>query len=201
VSTHRDDQRGRSPSAPQPLKPALQLALRRFPDRPGPVATTSTQRCSARSRSGGRRTERLWRSIASPCSLPLRGYAAGDSKLGLPCAGHLPILSPCSSSPKPLPPRSAPQGGELSAAIELRRLFPGITDNAKARECPRTSRWRSSWSRAPRSPRRTASVARIVARPFPNRGISLLAFIVAAAQCRRRRSLACQASRARRGRE
>jgi hypothetical protein len=29
------------------------------------------------------------------------------------------------------------QGGELSAAIELRRLFPGITDNAKARECAR----------------------------------------------------------------
>ena len=24
------------------------------------------------------------------------------------------------------------QGGELSAAVELRRLFPGITDNAKA---------------------------------------------------------------------
>jgi hypothetical protein len=24
--------------------------------------------------------------------------------------------------------------GELSAAIEVRRLFPGITDNAKARE-------------------------------------------------------------------
>ena len=28
--------------------------------------------------------------------------------------------------------------GELSAAIELRRRFPGITDNAKARECART---------------------------------------------------------------
>lgn len=27
--------------------------------------------------------------------------------------------------------------GELSAAIELRRRFPGITDNAKARECVR----------------------------------------------------------------
>jgi hypothetical protein len=27
--------------------------------------------------------------------------------------------------------------GELSAAIELRRRFPGITDNAKARECAR----------------------------------------------------------------
>jgi hypothetical protein len=29
--------------------------------------------------------------------------------------------------------------GELSAAIKLRRLFPGITDGAKARECARTS--------------------------------------------------------------
>jgi hypothetical protein len=27
--------------------------------------------------------------------------------------------------------------GELSAAIELRRLFPGITDNAQAEECAR----------------------------------------------------------------
>jgi hypothetical protein len=30
------------------------------------------------------------------------------------------------------------QEGELSAAIELRRLFPGIIDNAEARECART---------------------------------------------------------------
>jgi hypothetical protein len=28
--------------------------------------------------------------------------------------------------------------GELSAAIELRRRFPGIVDNAKARECARS---------------------------------------------------------------
>ncbi len=27
------------------------------------------------------------------------------------------------------------EAGELSAAIELRRRFPGITDNAKARAC------------------------------------------------------------------
>jgi hypothetical protein len=26
---------------------------------------------------------------------------------------------------------------ELSAAIELRRLFPGVTDNVQARECAR----------------------------------------------------------------
>ena len=30
------------------------------------------------------------------------------------------------------------KGGELSAAIELRRLFPGIADNEQARECART---------------------------------------------------------------
>ena len=30
------------------------------------------------------------------------------------------------------------RGGELSAAVELRRLFPGVTDNAAARECART---------------------------------------------------------------
>jgi hypothetical protein len=30
------------------------------------------------------------------------------------------------------------QQGELSAAIELRRLFPGIPDTAQARECART---------------------------------------------------------------
>jgi hypothetical protein len=30
------------------------------------------------------------------------------------------------------------QGGEFAAAAELRRLFPGVTDNAEARECART---------------------------------------------------------------
>ena len=29
------------------------------------------------------------------------------------------------------------QGGELAAALELRRLFPGVTDMAEARECGR----------------------------------------------------------------
>lgn len=30
------------------------------------------------------------------------------------------------------------QRGEFAAAVELRRLFPGITDNAQARACART---------------------------------------------------------------
>jgi hypothetical protein len=30
------------------------------------------------------------------------------------------------------------RGGEVSAALELRRLFPGIAENAEARDCART---------------------------------------------------------------
>jgi hypothetical protein len=30
------------------------------------------------------------------------------------------------------------QSGELSAAVELRRLFPAVTDTAQARACART---------------------------------------------------------------
>jgi hypothetical protein len=41
------------------------------------------------------------------------------------------------------------QEGELSAAIELRRRFPGITDNAKARECVRTI---AGWQPLPPKP-------------------------------------------------
>ena len=42
------------------------------------------------------------------------------------------------------------QEGELSAAIELRRRFPGITDNAKARACARTI---AGWTPLPATPR------------------------------------------------
>jgi hypothetical protein len=45
--------------------------------------------------------------------------------------------------------------GEMSAAIELRRRFPGITDNAKARECARSI---AGWTQLPRPP---ATVTRL----------------------------------------
>jgi hypothetical protein len=36
------------------------------------------------------------------------------------------------------------QRGKFAAALELQRLFPGITDNAQARECARTiAGWKS----------------------------------------------------------
>ena len=47
-------------------------------------------------------------------------------------------------------------GGEFSAAIEVRRLFRGITDNGKARECARII---AGWS--PRSPAPPAEVTRL----------------------------------------
>ena len=50
------------------------------------------------------------------------------------------------------------QGGEFSAAIELRRLFPGITDNAKARECVRIiAGWSPLPAPVPRRPRKGRS--------------------------------------------
>jgi hypothetical protein len=42
------------------------------------------------------------------------------------------------------------QEGELSAAIELRRRFPGVTDNAKARACARSI---AGWTPLPAQPR------------------------------------------------
>jgi hypothetical protein len=41
------------------------------------------------------------------------------------------------------------QDGELSAAIELRRLFPGIADNDKARDCARSI---AGWQPLPLQP-------------------------------------------------
>ena len=38
------------------------------------------------------------------------------------------------------------QRGEFAAAVELRRFFPGVADNALARECARTI---ASWKPRP----------------------------------------------------
>jgi hypothetical protein len=45
------------------------------------------------------------------------------------------------------------QGGEFAAAIELRRHFPGITDNAQARDCAQTI---AGWKPLALPPRRPA---------------------------------------------
>jgi len=48
--------------------------------------------------------------------------------------------------------------GELSAAIEVRRRFPGITDNAKARECAKII---AGWKPMPPRPARRSKVTRL----------------------------------------
>ena len=55
------------------------------------------------------------------------------------------------------------QSGELAAAVELRRRFPGITDNAQARECARIiAGWKplSKLRKPPRVPRVTRAKLR-----------------------------------------
>ena len=52
--------------------------------------------------------------------------------------------------------------GELSAAIELRRRFPGVTDNAKAREQARAiAGWQPLPDRPPRPPKRSVRERRM----------------------------------------
>jgi hypothetical protein len=43
------------------------------------------------------------------------------------------------------------QHGEFAAAVELRRLFPGVTDTAQARKCARTI---AGWKPLTERPRR-----------------------------------------------
>ena len=43
------------------------------------------------------------------------------------------------------------RGGELAAAVELRRRFPGIESTAVARECARVI---AGWKRLPEMPKR-----------------------------------------------
>jgi hypothetical protein len=57
------------------------------------------------------------------------------------------------------------QDGELSAAIELRRRFPGITNNEKARQCARSI---AGWTTPSGSPAKVIPLRpREVRRPRP----------------------------------
>ena len=54
------------------------------------------------------------------------------------------------------------QRGEFAAAVELRQRFPGITDNAQARECARTiAGWRPLQLRTPKGRDPYAEVGRV----------------------------------------
>jgi hypothetical protein len=56
------------------------------------------------------------------------------------------------------------QRGEFPAAIELRRRFPGVMDNARARECARTI---SGWEAIPAPAKRRGTVTPLKPRQAP----------------------------------
>ena len=58
--------------------------------------------------------------------------------------------------------RAFDEGGEFSAAIELRRIFPAITDNAMAREHARVIAGREPQSLPPPSPPATPPLHEVV---------------------------------------
>jgi hypothetical protein len=53
------------------------------------------------------------------------------------------------------------QGGEFPAAVELRRRFPAIQDNARARECARTI---AGWQPIPAPSKPRGTVTRLPSR-------------------------------------
>jgi hypothetical protein len=53
-----------------------------------------------------------------------------------PCS-HAPAMFVVSETEAAAIRAAFEQSGELAAAVELRRLFPGVTDNMQARECAR----------------------------------------------------------------
>jgi hypothetical protein len=85
-----------------------------------------------------------------------RGDAPNSSTVYAPLAGHGPchhaaLMFVVSEAEAAAIRTAFEQQGELSAAVELRRLFPGITDNVQARESARAiAGWKPLPPRPPR---------------------------------------------------
>ena len=75
-----------------------------------------------------------------------------------PTHGHPPVMFSVNQAEATAIRDAFHQRGELSAVIELRRLFPGVTDNQQARECVRMiAGWRLSEPDQPRGDWRTGT--------------------------------------------
>ena len=70
---------------------------------------------------------------------------------------HVPLMFTVSESEAAAIRSAYETGGELAAAVELRRLFPGIADNENARRCARTI---ASWTPLPPLPPKKARKCR-----------------------------------------
>jgi hypothetical protein len=66
---------------------------------------------------------------------------SGPPQFPLPAAGdlaHAPTMFMVSEAEATAIRTAFERGGEFSAAVELRRLFPGVSDNGQARDFART---------------------------------------------------------------
>ena len=86
--------------------------------------------------------------------MPAKREVGGLARDGLnePLAAHVPASHPAGmfvvTEDEAATIRAVfEQRGEFAAAVELRRLFPAVTDNDKARECARTI---AGWQPLPR---------------------------------------------------
>ena len=88
--------------------------------------------------------------VKSPFSISHKSFTGGDALASRAASHHaFGMFVVTEASPDAI--RAIfNQEGELSAAIELRRRFPGVTDNAKARECARSI---AGWTPLPVQPR------------------------------------------------
>jgi hypothetical protein len=109
------------------------------PDRLGGDADRPVDAVQHRRAIGGK--ERHRRSAPRPSARARAAWATTRlPRLHLVCTVRLPILPPMFNvtEAEAAAIRTAfEQGGEFSAAVELCRRFPGIFDNAEARECAR----------------------------------------------------------------
>ena len=67
----------------------------------------------------------------------MASYVSGDGCPLRSCRSMLATMFSVTEAESAAIRRLFEEEGELSAMIEVRRLFPGIPDNAKARECAR----------------------------------------------------------------
>lgn len=89
-----------------------------------------------------------------PCRKLFRtagGLARGEA------GAHVPSMFTVDAATAAAIRKAYDEGGELSAVVELRRHFPGITDNENARLCVRTI---TGWQPLPPLPEREKSRTR-----------------------------------------
>jgi hypothetical protein len=77
---------------------------------------------------------------------PLAASACASRLAQLHAAAHVRCMFMVTEAEAAAIRQAYEEGGEFAAAIELRRHFPGIRDNANARLCARTI---ASWSPLP----------------------------------------------------